>query len=203
MMITEIVPRGKLKMTVRTDGDLSFTLYKKELSRYSLREGDALSEDFLRDTLFPLLKNRAYSRSIHLLAARDYTEANLRRKLSEGGIPEPCLSETLDRLKSLHYLDDRRYAESFLRSCSRDRSRLQLLQGLLSRGVERSLAEELLSSGVSGADEEAQAFRLLQKRHYDPETADRKEKQRHAAFLARRGYSWSLISRCLAVEEAF
>ena len=30
-----------------------------------------------------------------------------------------------------------------------------------------------------------------------------KEKQRHAAFLARRGYSWSLISRCLAVEEAF
>jgi regulatory protein len=41
--------------------------------------------------------------------------------------------------------------------------------------------------------EQMQIRRLLEKRHFDAETADRKEKERQYAFLIRRGYSASDI----------
>ena len=61
--------------------------------------------------------------------------------------------------------------------------------------IDRDLAAELLEQ--CPVDEEAQIAEELRKKHFDPDTADTKERRRMAAYLARHGYAWSLIESTL------
>jgi regulatory protein len=68
---------------------------------------------------------------------------------------------------------------------------------------------ELQEKGVSGSDIQAaldetefpdeaeQILRWKEKKHFDPEAADAREKQRFFAFLQRRGYSSEAIRRVM------
>ena len=56
----------------------------------------------------------ALSRALSLLARRGYSEAELRKKLA--GYPEAEVEAAIARLRDWGYLDDRAYAEAFVRS---------------------------------------------------------------------------------------
>ena len=195
MTITQILPIGKKKSRVLTDEGLAFAVYQTELSKLRLEEGAVLSPAFLEEELFPLLTRRAYSRAIHLLTVRDYSEQDLRRKYEESGIPEFCCDRAVSLLKEHRFLDDRRFAESYIRSHSENKSHRQLMAGLMQHGISRDTADELLADILP--DEEAQIQRLLEKRRYNPDTADAKEQQRTASFLARKGYGWDVVLRAV------
>ncbi|MBQ7535290.1 MAG: regulatory protein RecX [Stomatobaculum sp.] len=198
MIITEILPYGKMKSRVLTDGDLVFSVYRSELREYGLEEGRELSEKMLEEVLFPLLTKRARERIVRLLKDRDYPEAELRRKLQLSFCPEQCASEALRWAREKHYVDDRRFAENYIR-WNDGKSRRRLLFDLTQKGIGRELAEELLEE--MPPDEEAQIRRELEKRNYRPDSADPKERQKIAAFLSRRGYSWSRIESAMRRAE--
>ena len=90
MIITEICPYGKMKSRVLTDEGLVFSVYRSELNKYGLEEGRELTEEVLEGVLYPLLKKRAVERVARLLKEKDYTEAELMRKLRLSYCPEEC-----------------------------------------------------------------------------------------------------------------
>ena len=55
--------------------------------------------------------------------------------------------------------------------------------------------EECYGSGDAGTA----IRRLLEKKHFDPESVDRKERQRIMAYLARRGFGCDDIQRALDI----
>ena len=61
-----------------------------------------------------------------LLAQRDYTCARLREKLLRGGYEEEIADEVIGSLREARYLDDARYARSFIEAHRGDRSRLRI-----------------------------------------------------------------------------
>ena len=195
MIITEICPYGKMKSRVLTDEGLVFSVYRSELNKYGLEEGRELTEQVLEGTLYPLLTKRAVERVVRLLKEKDYTEAELMRKLRLSYCPEECARQAVRWASERHYVDDRRYAENYIRWHAEGKSRRRILLDLQEKGVPREVAEELLESAPP--DEEAQILKELKKRHFDPETADLKERKRTAAFLMRKGYSWAQIESAL------
>ena len=60
-----------------------FSLYKKDLKRYNLKEGTVLADKQKDIFLLEILPYRAKARCLKLLQARDYTEAEIGRKLKE------------------------------------------------------------------------------------------------------------------------
>ena len=199
MIITEILPYGKMKSRVLTDGDLVFCVYKGELKKYGLEEGAELSERMTENVLMPLLTKRARERIVRLLKDRDYPEDELRRKLKASWYPEQCISDAVQWARDKHYVDDRRYAENFIRWNGTGKSRRRLLYDLTQKGISRELAEELLEE--MPPDEAAQIRKELEKQNYRPENADPKERQRIAAKLSRRGYSWTQIENAMRHAE--
>ena len=199
MIITEILPYGKIKSRVLTDGDLVFCVYKGELKKYGLEEGAELSERMAENVLLPLLTKRARERIVRLLKDRDYPEAELRRKLELSWYPEQCIAEALQWARDRHYTDDRRFAENYIRWNGEGKSRRRLMYDLAQKGISRELAEELLEE--MPPDEEAQIRKELKKQDYHPENADPKERQRIAAKLSRRGYSWTQIENAMRHAE--
>ena len=155
-----------------------------------LEVGKELTEDFLKTELYPLLIRRSRERLLYLLKQRDYTEAELRRKFREGFYPEEIAELALDYGRSLRYVDDRRVAETYIRTRSGEKSARYIKTALRNRGVDKELIEELLEA--EAPDESAQICRELKKRRYSTEL-DTKEEQRIYAALLRKGYTYGAI----------
>lgn len=131
-----------------------------------------------------------------LLAQRDYTCARLREKLLRGGYEEEIADEVIGSLREARYLDDARYARSFIEAHRGDRSRLRIRKDLEDRGVpsdiiSEALREELEENG--DAAEIRQIRKLMEKRKFDPENADWDEKRKMQAYLFRKGYAASAV----------
>lgn len=203
MIVTQItgITRGRYRIYIEEKP--AFVLYKGEVKRLGIREGEPVSEEGLREIREEILPDRAKRRAMNLLQGRDYTEAGLREKLRGGDYPENCIEEALAYVKSYGYVDDHRYAGDFIAYNLDRKSRTRIEQDLMRKGIAKetvqAVFEELEEQGTR-QDESAMIRSLLEKKKYDPKTATRQETQRMYAFLYRRGFHCEAISRALLLD---
>ncbi len=191
MRIVSVEPLDKKKSRVLTDEGLAFLLFNGEMEHYGLAEGQEIGRDLYEKLLREVLCPRAKEKLIRLLEASDKTEAELRRRLKDGGCPPEAAEAALDWAREYRYADDRRYAENYVRSAGESKSRRQIEAFLTGKGVDRELIRECLDEAE--IDEAGQIRRLLEKRGYCREEADEREQRRTMAFLSRRGFSYEAI----------
>lgn len=145
---------------------------------------------------------KAVNRAMQLLTARDYTEKQLRDKLLKH-FEEQETAAAIAYVKSYHYLDDVRYADNYLEYYKDFRSYRRMEVDLMKKGIARDVIrvcwEDKLEQGCD-YDEGEQIRRLLEKRHFNPGTADYKEKQRTYAFLCRKGFSGETIRKYMLLD---
>lgn len=203
MIVTQITGITKGRYRIYIEEKPAFVLYRGEVRRLDIREGEAVSEGVLREIHEEILPARAKRRAMNLLQSRDYTESGLREKLRGGDYPENCIEEALAYVKSYGYVDDRRYAKDFIAYNLDRKSRTRIEQDLMRKGITkdivRAVFEELEGEGTR-QDEEAMIRSLLEKKKYDPKTAARQDKQRMYAFLYRRGFHTEAINRALLLD---
>lgn len=145
---------------------------------------------------------KAVNRAMQLLTARDYTEKQLRDKLLKH-FEEQETAAAITYVKSYHYLDDARYADNYLEYYKDFRSYRRMEADLLKKGIAKDVIrtcwEDKLEQGCD-YDEGEQIRRLLEKRNFNPGTADYKEKQRTYAFLCRKGFSGETIRKYMLLD---
>ncbi len=204
MTVTQIIEISGTRSRVYLDGQPAFVLYKAELGKFRLEEGQEVREADYRMIMEELLPRRVKLRSMNLLKSRDYTVWQLRNKLKQDGYPDKIIEEGIQYVSSFHYLDDFRYASDYIASNEESKSRLQIERTLLQKGICRETVEGAWRQWEEKGgcqDEQEMIRRLLEKRHYQQETADDKEKRRVYAFLLRRGFSASAIAHALRVDS--
>ena len=100
MMITEVVAVTKSRYRVVLDGETAFILYKGELHRFHIKQGEELEEDARQSIFHEILPKRAKLRCMNLLKARDYTKKQLEDKLKQGGYPADIIEEAIAYVES-------------------------------------------------------------------------------------------------------
>lgn len=194
MVIREIRPITKKKFQIVTDGQLAFVLYGGELSRYRLQEGGELTETVYREICTEILVKRARRRALHLLTARDLTEKQLLEKLRRDGHPQEIAEDALEYVRGYHYVDDARYADSYVRAMQGKKSRKSIGFELERRGVPREIVCQVLEEAGEGS--EAEMIRaLITKRAGEPHPMEAAELRRVYAYLLRRGFESGEITR--------
>lgn len=200
MMITELKEVSSSRVKVYVDEQPAFVLYKGELRKYGLKEGEKLSPQIYEELLREVLPKRAKLRLMNLLKSRDYTELQLRKKLKQGFYPETVIDEALSYVASFHYIDDLRYAEDFIHyNCSR-KSRRRIENDLINKGISKETirkAWEKWEAAGNVQDEDEQIKELLSKKHFDASIAEPKELRKMYAFLLRKGFSADKIQKHL------
>lgn len=189
-------PSARGRVQVALDNGDSFILSSLTAARLGLEEGQELSEEAY-DEILKSLRKSCMQKCGSLLGTRDYSEQRLREKLQTAGYPADVVEDALQKLRDAGYLDDLRYAESYVRTHIQDRSRLRIMRDLSAKGISEAYIEEAFRS-VSEEEniEEAQRrqiLRLLQKRGFDPREATFEERQKTMAFLHRKGYPADMI----------
>ena len=204
MTVTGIEEINHKKVRIFIDNEFAFVLYKGELRLYHVAVGREICQKDYDEIFEKVLPKRAKLRAMNLLKNREYTVKQLHDKLRDGGYPEDVIETALSYVADYHYTDDLRYATGYIFEKESSRSRRRIEQDLREKGIDRDTLEkawqEWEDQGGS-QDEQGMIQKLLEKRHYDPDTADMKEKQRTYAFLMRKGFSGEQVSRALRTED--
>ena len=177
-------------------GETDLVLYSKEVEQYGLKEEEDVPEEVYESIIEEILIPRAKKRALHLLEKQDRTEKNLRDKLLEGGFPPKAAEAAIEYVRSYHYIDDDRYGENYVRYHMEGKSKKRVLTDLIGRGMDPERAREIIDRDYE-SNEEEMVIKLLQKKNYDPKSADEKEKMKMFRFLAGRGFSYEVIKSAL------
>ena len=203
MIVTDVVELDKKRCKIFLDGEFAFVLYKGELREYGVKSGTEISLHEYEEITRVLLPKRAKLRAMNLLQKKDYTEKQLRDKLSEGLYPVDIIDDAIVYVKSYKYLDDERFARDYITYHMEMRSRNRIIQDLTTKGISKDTAmpilEELYQQANESSDldiEQEQIRRLLDKKHYSDDM-EYKDKQKIMGFLVRRGYSMESIRNAM------
>ena len=187
---------------VSLDDGSSFPLYGKELEEFRIHEDERLADSDYEKIMTEVLPKRAKLCAMHILEKMDKTEYQLRQKLAALFYPENMIDEAIDYVKKYHYVDDLRYAVSYMEYRRENKSIRQMEQELYQKGISKETLQEALSQ-IEAPDEERQIALWLQKKHYDQTEADHKETQKMYNFLLRKGYTASSIQRVMRMQDLY
>jgi regulatory protein len=149
---------------------------------------------------------KAFDLAYAYINPRERTVSEVRRHLERRGVSEDLVEEAIRVVGGQGFLDDERYARLFvadkrnLEQWGSDRIR----RGLLSRGIDRHLAEAALIEPADADDLDAEpqseldrAVAVLRRRFPDP-PQDRRDRNRALGMLLRKGYESELALDALS-----
>lgn len=215
MRITRIQTVGhgeRARLYVDGDDEHRTELALDLVVRVGLATGDELSEARLAELERQDEGLRAREAALNLLAHRARSREELRRRLWRKEFPDTVIAETLAWLEERDYVDDRAFAEAFVRDRLRlrPRGRVGLIQELRKKGVEAGVAEAAIAAvleaeqvdetGLAREAADAWARRnrsALRKARSSPD-GWRRARRRLYGHLARRGFAPDAVRSAIA-----
>ena len=199
MKITKISPAIKTegRYNVFVDNEFSFSLDETQLVTLGLKKGDAIDELQLLE-----LKNESdfgknYIRAVDLISRRLRSEREIRDYARRKQWTEDNTERVIDRLCERGYLNDERFAESFVRSRANTRnfSATRMKVELQKKGVKPDIITNILAES-DDYDEMAALRKMIAKKinKYDDE-------RKLVAYLARQGFKYDDIKSALVDDE--
>lgn len=206
-IVTKIEEHDKKRCKIYLNEEFAFLLYKGELSEYKIVQGNIITDDIYNKITEETLLKRAKKRCLNLLEKKNYTEYKLREKLREGLYPTEIEEKAIAYVKSFHYIDDYRYACDYIFYHKDTETRKKIEEKLRIKGIEPSILQQAFADSYDEEEELQielqQAYKLLEKKHFDRGNMDWKEKQKIYAYLLRKGISNSVIKKAMVMQEDF
>lgn len=141
------------------------------------------------------LYEKYYTFALRFLSYRPRSVKEVRDRLEKKKASPEVIEKVIRSLLSSKFLDDAQFARSWVESRLRSRPKaLSILkQELIQKGIQREIIEDILPDRCVTDNESIK--KLVEKAERKYRNLDPKEqKQKIAAYLGRRGYSWDTIS---------
>ena len=203
-IVTKIEELDKKRSKIYINQEFAFVLYKGEIVQYKLKTEEAIEDSIYETIRKEILPKRAKKRCLNLLQKKSYTEYKLREKLIEGLYTQDIIDEAIDYVKSFRYVNDYDYACQYIFYHKETESRRKIEEKLSLKGIDREILSQAFQDSYEEEEQQEielqQAKKLLEKKNYNAETMDWKEKQKVYAFLARKGISSSIIQKAMSIQ---
>ena len=187
LSVDEVVSLEKGRARITLDNGMQFILYRGEMRQLSIKQGTRISQEQYEYILQDIIGKRVKKRALYLLQKQDRTEKQLYDKLKQSEYPEECIENAIQYVKDYHYIDDERFAKSYIRYHQEKKSLKRLEMDLLSKGVDKITIEDALDEEFD-ADEKQMIAKLLEKKKFDASHADVAVRRKLYQFLLRRGF---------------
>jgi regulatory protein len=179
-------PDMKARRLCFSDGTFRLTA-ARVVKSLDLTEGVAVDPEALEGLLAPVEATTARERAVQLLGYRDRTYAELERKLRDDGYPQQLATATADWLRDSAFIDDERFAHSYVRMRGASGyGRSRIARELEQKGIDRETARMALEECDLPPDSE-RARHVL----HGSAPHDRKSRDRCLRRLIARGYSFT------------
>ncbi len=193
----EISPRHKGMRRIHLDDAYAFSLPEELYLSMRLYEKEELSEPELLEIRDTVLRKAAREQAIRYLTVLDRTEAGLLERLIRAGYDGEAAALAVADMKTLGYVDDRRYAQRYiaeqLRSKAVSRKNMQL--ALRAKGI--SDEDFFAVMAEFEQDDEETALRGARKKFGKYDLSDPIVEKKAMSFLLHRGFTYETVNRIL------
>lgn len=138
--------------------------------------------------------------AVGLLARREHSRTELRRKLKKKGFDEDNIDQVIEQLLINNLLSDERFTETYINMRKhKGYGPLRIEQELRERGVDAELAEQFL-------DKNNQEWRTVMRQQYSKKYGDEPameyaDRARQAKYLQNRGFPLDWVFRMTSLDD--
>lgn len=137
-----------------------------------------------------------FDTALYYLTFRDHSRKELFDKLTKKGYEEAEITAAIDKLISYGYIDDERFARSYINNQKKNKGRQRIIMELSGKGVDSSTTRELFDQ--LSPDESETIFKLLERRFYTLDVTDEVQMRRMYSYFIRRGFRYEDIRRAVS-----
>jgi regulatory protein len=182
--------KNSQRVNIYLDGEYAFALFATKA--VGLHIGQCLSEHDIKELENKDTKQKAYSSAVRFISHRPRSVKEVRDSLKKKEFTEGVIDSTLDHLSRVGLLDDREFAKYWFdqRVSFKPRGASLLRHELLLKGVDR----DVIADELDAIDEEEMAIQAARKWASRPSNLAKEDyKRKLSAFLARRGFKYSVV----------
>ena len=196
MEITELCEYKGDTWQIELDGERKYYVNGSVVSEYELEKGQTLSHEELSEIKGADTLRKAKKRALYLLGERLMCRGELLLKLTKT-YGEQVAEEAVEYVCGLGYVNDDEYAPKLAEYLIKRkrwgvrRARYEMLH----RGLDRELVENTLAD-IPEDELDGELTALIEKK-YAGKVQDYDDRRRTIAALARRGYDFGAIKRCI------
>lgn len=165
---------------------------KRQLTEKPVRRHQGIAQE-------PEEYRDARHKAMRLLEHMDRTKRGLRDKLRQAGFSPLAVDYALAYVESYGYIDDERYARTYIAYRMNTKSRQKIIQELIGKGIDKETASAAWEeeAALNMPDEREILYRTVEKRYAPDTELDEKEMRRLQGYLIRRGFSYPDIKSVL------
>lgn len=196
MEITELCEYKGDTWQIELDGDRKYYVNGSIVGEYELEKGQTITNGELSRIKDADTLRKAKKRALYLLGERMMCRGELLSKLTKT-YGEEIAEQAADYVCDLGYVNDEQYAPKLAdylikrKKLGVRRARYEMLR----RGLDRELVENTLADIPD--DEIDEELTALISKKYSQKVSDYDNRRRTIAALARRGYDFGAIKRCI------
>lgn len=193
MLVTKLEPFGS-RVKIYINNDFAFVLYKGEISKYGLKEGQEIPSNTY-SVIMNKLFDRGKERALYMLDKSYKTKRYVMDKLKVGLYPESIIDKVVSFLEEINLINDLRYAEMYIDYKRGSKSKKQIVQDLYVKGVDKKLIDQAFEESDFTDTESLKKYIEKRKNKYD--LSDRKDIQKFYSYLVSKGYSYGDVKDAL------
>lgn len=206
-LVTSLKKLTNKRWLVYIDYEPAFALYCGDIKAFDIKENGCITES-VYGSVMELLCKRATVRAMNLLKAKDYSAKELTDKLIQGYYPDVAVDAAISYVTGYGYLDDYRYATTYVAFKGNSKSRRQIEMFLLQKGIDTSVVEQVSQEFYEdNSDAELeQIIKHMRKKLSDlADEPDYETRQKLMSYYYRKGFSGEVVRKALdvVVDELF
>lgn len=197
--IIEIKPqvRNPQRKTLIFDDGSVFGISEDVFISHKFEVGSEISEDLFTETVNDELKVKIYNSALRLLGYRMRSCAEMKQRLMEKKYPINIISDVIDKLLNIKYLNDAEFAEAFAHDKVKSKKigPITLRMEFIPHRIESEILENVIKKVYEQYPISDLIKQLLDKKKIQSGIKlELKTKKRIQDLLVRKGFNWNEIS---------
>lgn len=192
-----IKDKGTRKLLNIDDEYIGF-VYQSDINEYDLNDGTDIDITKVED-LHSLIFKRTYKKALSYLERSEYCASEIRFKLKMNDYSSVAIERVIESLYKSKFLDDRRYAEAFIRSYYSTKGRKLMETELLHKNISSDVINDAFDAFYEDEDyDEDEVIRsILDKKYKGADLSDIKTKTKVLSYFMRKGFSVDKVNNHL------
>lgn len=197
--IIEIKPqvRNPQRKTLIFDDGSVFGISEDVFISHKFEVGSEISEDLFTETVNDELKVKIYNSALRLLGYRMRSCAEMKQRLMEKKYPINIISDVIDKLLNIKYLNDAEFAEAFAHDKVKSKKigPITLRMEFIPHKIDSEILENVIKKVYEQYPISDLIKQLLDKKKIQfGMKLEQKTKKRIQDLLKRKGFNWNEIS---------
>lgn len=190
--------RAKYRYNIFLNEEYAFSVHEDILIKHRLVKGESVDQQDLEKIIQDEEQNNAYMKALRAIGRRPHSSSELKRKLKESGYESSVIDWVIEKLASQNYLNDQEFAQMWTdsRIISQKKGRNLVRQELQQKGIDKEFVKHAMEN-INPEDEITGAMKIAQTKWKQTSGEIFDKKRKTAAFLMRRGYTGSVVTKVL------